>query len=239
MITDSTLVLFFAATSSTLALVVLVISVYYMKTFEKLRHSQQANLKLRSELSQKPIRLLQEAHSKAVGIIENANQKADEILSSTKGYEANSKQNLELKLNDIEKQHQDELRKASQEIRETYQQALILIKDDNVNLLETMTKDIEGDVINEFSDFRKVLEKETIQTEKQMQEKIDLQYQEIQKEIDEYKKAKLKKVDEQILKLLYRVTELSLGKAMTFEHQEQVVLNALDEAKKENVFNNG
>src|SRR5664279_3817908 len=172
MITDSTLALFFAATSSTLALVVLVIAVYYVKTFEKLRHSQQANLKLRGELSQKPIRLLQEAHSKAVGIIENANQKAEEIfsstkgyqqeahskavgiienanqkaediLSSTKGYEENSKEKLEFKLNDIEKQHQEELQKASYEIRETYQQALTLIKDDNVKLLENMTKDIE------------------------------------------------------------------------------------------------
>src|SRR5664279_1141440 len=144
MITDSTLALFFAATSSTLALVVLVIVIYFVKTFEKLRHTQQANLKLRGELSQKPVRLLQEAHSKAVGIIENANQKAEEILSSTKGYEEVSKQNLEFKLNDIEKQQQEELRKASYEIRETYQQALALIKNDNVKLLENITKDIES-----------------------------------------------------------------------------------------------
>src|SRR4051812_16941254 len=113
MYTDSTIILFLASSAIVLALILLVIAGFYIRVLEKLKHAEHANVNLRSELAQKPLPLLTEAHEKALQIIEAANKKAEEIIESTKNFESESKKTLEGKLDSLEEQEQNELKKAA------------------------------------------------------------------------------------------------------------------------------
>ena len=99
-----------------------------------------------------------------------------------------------------------------------------------------MTKDIESDVLADFNEFRASLEKETINSEKFVKEKIDEEYLILQKELEGYKKEQYRKIDQDIYKILYRVSEMVMSQGIPFDKHKQLVLEALDRAKKEQVF---
>jgi len=228
--------IFVSFAAGILSLVLLALIKSYITAIEKLNHSEQVNYHLQEVAGQKPLKLMQDAQEKALMIIDEANKKAGEILDRTNSYEDATKTDLKEKLTTIEKEQQDSFQKASLDIQQTYKTALDQIKQEHINILNNIIKGIETDVLLEFKDFKQTLEKETIDSEKTIEQKIDKHYEEIEKEVDLYKKTSMQKVDQNIYKILYRVSEIILGKGITLEQQQQLVIDSLDEAKKEHVI---
>lgn len=56
------------------------------------------------------------------------------------------------------------------------------------------------------------------------------------KDLEEYKKQKYQKVDEDIYKILYRVSEMVLNQGISYDKHKELVIEALETAKKEQVF---
>ena len=217
MIIDPIAIIFFTVTVSVLAGVIFFLARSYAKTAEKLHD-------------------LEEAHHKSQEIIDQANKQANEILASSKVYENNSNQALKDKLAMLEKQQEGVFSKASEDMKVAYQNMITQIQEQDLNTLKSMTKDIESDVIADFKEFRDVLEKETINSEKIVKGKIDEEYLTMQKDLDEYKKKKYQKVDEDIYKILYRVSEMVLNQGISYDKHKELVIEALETAKKEQVF---
>jgi len=165
-----------------------------------------------------------------------ANKKASEILASSKTYEDNSSQILRDKLSELEKQQATIFTKASEDMKLAYQNLITQIQEEDINTLKSMTKDIESDVLADFKEFRDELEKETINSEKVVKEKIDEEYLALEKDLDDYKNQKYQKVDEDIYKILYRVSEMVLNEGIAYDKHKELVMDALETAKKEQVF---
>jgi len=233
MIIDPIAIIFFTVTVSVLAGVIFFLAKSYAKTAEKLHDLEEAN---RKQISVEPVKLLEEAHHKSQEIIDQANKQANEILASSKVYENNSNQALKDKLAMLEKQQEGVFSKASEDMKVAYQNMITQIQEQDLNTLKSMTKDIESDVIADFKEFRDVLEKETINSEKIVKGKIDEEYLTMQKDLDEYKKKKYQKVDEDIYKILYRVSEMVLNQGISYDKHKELVIEALETAKKEQVF---
>ncbi|MGH7204004.1 MAG: hypothetical protein ACREHC_06170, partial [Candidatus Levyibacteriota bacterium] len=125
---------------------------------------------------------------------------------------------------------------ASQEMKTAYQNLLTQIQEEDINTLKSMTKDIESDVLADFNEFRASLEKETINSEKIVKEKINEEYLTIEKELENYKKQKYEEIDQDIYKILYRVSEMVMSQGISFDKHKQLVLEALETAKKEQMF---
>lgn len=208
----------------------------YTKTAHELHETQKANAQLQAQLSEKPIKLLERAHEQAQEIMNQANQKASEIIASSKAYEGTSNQALKDKLTELEKQQASVFTKASEDMKLAYQDMITQIQEQDINTLKSMTKDIESDVLADFKEFRDVLEKETINSEKVVKEKIDEEYLVLQKDLEEYKRQKYQKVDDDIYKILYRVSEMVLNEGIQYDKHKELVLDALETAKKEQVF---
>ena len=117
-----------------------------------------------------------------------------------------------------------------------YQNLITQIQEEDINTLKTMTKDIESDVLADFKEFRDVLEKETINSEKVVKEKIDEEYLALEKDLNEYKQKKYQKIDDDIYKILYRVSEMVLNEGIAYDKHKELVMDALETAKKEQVF---
>jgi hypothetical protein len=236
MVIDPIAIIFFTFTVAVLAGVIFFLARGFSKTSERLHQLEKTNTDMQSQMSQQPIKLLEEAHQKSQNIIDQANKQATEILASSKVYENNSNQTLKDKLAMLEKQQEGVFAKASQDMKVAYQDMITQIQEQDINTLKTMTKEIQSDVVADFKEFRDVLEKETINSEKIVKEKIDEEYLAMEKDFETFKKQKYQKVDEDIYKILYRVSEMVLSEGISYEKHKELVINALETAKKEQVF---
>ena len=236
MIIDPIILIFLSVALLVLAVVLIYLVKSYADIAHELHATQKVNEGMHQQLGEKPVKLLEKAHEQAQDIINQANQHANEILASSKVYEDTSNADLKNKLAELEKQQAEVFDKASEEMKVAYQNMLTQIQEQDVNTLKDLTKDIQDDVLADFKEFRQTLEKQTINSEKIAKEKIDEEYLEMQKDLDEYKKQKYQKVDEDIYKILYRVSEMVLSQGITFDKHKQLVIEALETAKKEQVF---
>ncbi|HWY78879.1 MAG TPA: hypothetical protein VNW29_00820 [Candidatus Sulfotelmatobacter sp.] len=236
MLIDPLSLIFLTIAVTILAVVLFFLTRAYTHTAQELHNTQKINSNMQNQLAEKPIKLLEQAHEKAQEIIDLANKQATEILASSKKFEDTSSQELKDKLTNLERQQADIFEKASSDMKLAYQNMLTQIQEEDINTLKSMTKDIESDVLSDFKEFRDVLEKETINSEKVAKEKIDEEYLAMEKDLEEYKKQKYQKLDEDIYKILYRVSEMVLNQGITYDKHKELVMEALETAKKEQVF---
>lgn len=236
MIIDPITFLFITGAIAVLAIVLLFFVIFFAKNAHKLHETEELNRHLQNQLSEKPVKLLEKAHEQSLEIVQEANKKATEILSATKNYEETSNVGLKEKIAALEKDQAEIFTKASEEMKSSYQAMLKQIQEQDINTIKTMTKDIQSDVLADFQEFREDLEKETINSQKMVKEKIDEEYLAIEKELQDYRNKKFQKIDEDIYKILYRISEIVFSQAIPFDKHKQLVIEALEIAKKEQVF---
>lgn len=92
---------------------------------------------------------------------------------------------------------------------------------DAVLVLKQLTEDFQ----NEISSFRKIASG-----------KINVFYQQTEKEIKEYKDEKLEEIDDKINAVIRQAAEEVIGKSLDTESHQELVLDALEKAKKEKFF---
>jgi len=236
MLIDPIALIFLTLAVTTLAVVLYFLARAYTKNAQELHELQKQNNQIQNQLAEKPIKLLEKAHERAQELIDQANRKATEIVASSKAYEDTSNQSLKGKLDELEKEQAGVFTKASEDMKLAYQNMITQIQEQDINTLKTMTKDIQTDVIEDFKEFRGELEKETINSEKIVKEKINEEYLGMEKDLQTYKKEKQQKIDEDIYKILYRVSEIVLNQGISYDKHKELVLEALETAKKEQVF---
>ncbi len=236
MIVDQVIIVFTISALLTLAIILLLIVIYYSRSLQRLHQVEQENNNLQKQLLEKPAELLEKAHSQSLDIINQANKQASDILTATKNFDNESNAVLKEKINALEKDQAVVFAKASEEMKTAYQNMLTQIQEEDINTIRTMTKEIQSDVLADFQEFRADLEKETIKSEKLVKEKVDEEYLSIEKELQEYKKQKYQKLDEDIYKILYHVSEIVFSQTIPFDKHKQLVTEALETAKREQVF---
>lgn len=236
MLLDPITIIFLTIAIFILAVVLLLFIVFFTRNVHKLQEVEEMNRNLKNQLTEKPIKLLEKAHEQSLEIIEQANKHANDILTNTKAYESTSDTAIKERLENLEKDQSAIFAKASDEMKTAYQNMLTQIQEQDINTIKSMTKDIQSDVLADFQEFRDDLEKETINSQKLVKEKVDEEYLTIEKELQDYKKQKYQKLDEDIYKILYRVSEEVLSQVIPIDKHKQLVIEALETAKKEQVF---
>lgn len=216
-----------------LSVAILFIINLYTHMLKKIESTEQEKILLHSGITQKAEAILSEAHANNLSIISNANKKAQEIISQANTSSANSSEILTQKLNQLVVLQEQTLQKVSGDFVKAYHQSLIDIGQNNIDQLKTVSKTIESEAEKEIGTFSKAVEKETIDMEQAIKEKVEAEYQKIHSEIQAYKETEMKKIEASVYPLLQRVTELTLGKALSIEDQSSLVLKALEEAKQE------
>jgi len=219
--------IFFVLLTSTIVfsitLVVLITS--YLKVLKNY------NLLLRLEE-----RLKHHDHKKEIEILENARQKAAKIIGDARIVEDKTKSEFHNQLKTVSLNEVRDFEKAANDLLDVYKQELENLKTNTIKMASNITKDIESNTISELKDFKEILKKETYASQKIVEEKIEHDYSQTKKEIEAYKQERLKKVDEEIYNILQNVSILVLGKAISLEDHEQIVIDALNKAKEEKVF---
>ena len=195
-------------------------------SYAKFAHMLNALHKEKSNIEDKMLKksdgILDEAREKAIKIVANANLFED---SAKTLFDQELKRTTEAQIKTLEKLSYDFLR--------AFQKELIGLKDNNIKTMGNISKDIESSVVAELKDYREILKKETYGSQKIVETKIEEAYKTAQIEIEDYKAAQFKKVEIQIYDIIQNVSKIVLNKTLSLQEHEQLVIDALEKAKKE------
>ena len=197
-----------------LSLALVIVVIYLSKTMKKLHFYLIEQEHLKADIAKNNMALLDETRNRAVKIIEDAN------LFSQDTKESFNKQ----------------LTSATSDFVKLYGNALNDLKAKNIEIFQNISKNIEISTLSEIKKFKEIIEQETIDSEKMVKQKVEHEYNLTKKSIGDYKEAQIKKIDAEITAIIQRVSEIVLGKAISLTDHEQLIINALEEAKKEGVF---
>ncbi len=119
---------------------------------------------------------------------------------------------------------------------ENYQKMLETIKNEYIKMLSSISKDINAQVSNEITKFLSSLQSEVLRSQEAVMATIQAEYKKVQEDLSAYKLEMEKKVDDSIFKVINTVSRRVIGKNLSIEEQEELVLQALNEAKRQNIF---
>lgn len=176
------------------------------------------------------------AHEDYQRVIESASKKAEEIIlhaSEIKQETTNELQeSVEIMLEDQKKV----LEEASLALSKKFEDQLKQVNDNNIQMLKNIYKGIENDVESDYSEYKDVIKKQTFEAENIAKEKIKQEYEKLELEVKEYREKMMNKVNDDIYKILINISKDVFGKALNPKEHEDLIIDALNKAKKENII---
>lgn len=164
-------------------------------------------LKRQHELEEELNKLKLEGSSEVNKILLDAQSKASEIIK-----------NAQIKSQEFMNASQI----FSDEFKNKFQQS---IANGSVQILSTISKDISSQVQNEMKVFGQSLNKN-----------IEKVVMDTQAELALHKKQTMEELDKKIFKIVEDTAKKTIAKSLTRSEHEKLVIKALEEAKKQNVF---
>jgi uncharacterized protein YoxC len=216
-----------------LAIALAFMAVSYSQMLKKFNTYQKEADELMNQVHKNEAGLLEDARIKGGKIIDDANRKAVEIIGNSSNLNTQSKKMLDQALDTLLKQQTSYFEKASADFLEAYKKELESLKQKNIETIKKTSKNIEEDTIREVEDFDNILQKETFAAQKIVEDKIEKEYSSAQKNVEDYKSEMLKKTEKEIYRILETVSKLTIGKSIPVADHEQLIIEALEKAKKD------
>jgi hypothetical protein len=141
-----------------------------------------------------------------------------QMVVTVQGVGANSKISLETALQKIITDVHKEAFDTGLTVTESYKASLKQVTDNSLSGFQNVTQELELDLQMQIKNFRQEV------------------LANIEKEVEAYKTAKIRRIDQASVVLVERVAQQVLNKSLTIEDHENLVLKSLDKAKKEGVF---
>lgn len=137
-----------------------------------------------------------------------------------------------------------ELKKARKKgraiVEEAKIKALRIIADAYGDEIQKLAGDIAVEFKNEakveLARFRKELEEQIVTLETASEKVIAEGYEEVKKEIERYRASKIAQIDATAREVLIDATKKILGKSIDLRAHEDLVISALEDAKRQNLF---
>ncbi len=225
------LILAFSTVISTLSLAILACIFYYLKLHEKHDELIKQNLYLKQHISEKGLEKINVAREKASKIITDASIQADEILKKAETLKSDTGKQLADELIELTRKQKDELTKAAENLRTSFLDVISHLQEEDINILENVTKDIENAAINEVQKFEKQLHDATIGQQEVIDQKIQDAFAKANFDIEEYKKTKAGEADKKLHALLQSAAKEVIGKSLSYEDHKDIIMSALEDVK--------
>ena len=176
-------------------------------------------------LKEEQDRLVKSSETEAAEIISKAKLQAEKLLHQA--------DDLGIKL---QSDLSSELEKAKAQQAQNYQVILDSLKNESSTVMQTISKEIQAQLAQEVEKFVSSIQGEVVKSNQLVIESIKMEFQKVQKDLDTYKKDMQSRVDDNIYSILMEVSNKVIGEAINLEEHENLVIKALDDARKQNMF---
>lgn len=221
-----------------LAVVILLFCLVYLFVIKQRRRYER--------LSEDEVRVV-EAEAKASSIIHQGVKTAQKMIvrAELEGISLLSK--LKLQSNKIENDQREQVRLLFEEMKAKSQTQTQRASDSYENYLGNLQKSLEADLNRKqqnmevkvdqlFDHTQSLLTSFVANLESRTKTQVDEQIGQARTVIDQYRQKRLEIVDENIVGILEKTLSITLGKKLSLSDQTQLIYEALEEAKKENIF---
>lgn len=208
--------------TSILGFILGIIAFSYFLFLKKFFHLREQETIQNTALNKK---LWEEANAKTTKIIEEATLKGQEIIKGSQIFSNKIEENLKQEMQDALNRH---AQISTEVIEETKKNISIIV--------ESVSQEIKKGVNIEISEFDNLLKKDFADFQNAFDLRLKQELEKADLEAASYKKNLIAKLDKSILTIVREVTYDSLGRSISLEEHKDLVIKALEEAKKENVF---
>jgi len=139
----------------------------------------------------------------------------------------------------LQQKIEEELVKSSKLYASKYEEILKETQGQSIKILQNIPQDIKTVLAKEIQSVHITIEEEVKKAEEEAKGVVVLAYQKAESEVEKYKLARLRQVDESIVMILKEVARKVLSKEINMEEHEKLVMKALEEAKRQGVFEQG
>lgn len=181
-------------------------------------------------------KVLQKAHTNAEEIIHKAADEASHLTNEGKDFSQQINQQVDTSFTKIVKNNTISLQNTADTFLQIYETSLNKVKNTYENEMITILQKIQEDTRNDFSQMQEKIQQKTIDTQTGLIKQIEDDFTKAQMEIKEYKKHKLQEINQNMAKLIMRISEEVLGQAIPIQQHQQLIADALEKAQKEGMF---
>ncbi len=189
----------------------------------------------------------QDAYKKALAILDKARDESLRMLKNTEYLTDDTKQVMKKEFDSIVSKLSNQL---STDLSETMKEESIqgvasirkvskVIEDsafDELKKFEGVSESMEKEALRELENFRQELHAGTIHNEEAMQERLSKEYENVRQRLIDYENAKMSQIDIKIKTIFSQMTRELFDKSIDIATSEQMVMEALSKAKRENMF---
>lgn len=169
--------------------------------------------------------IIDKAHVEAQEVLEDTSDAAQRVLRQTRGTNENMASDLDKVLQHIAQKHIELLNAQATTLNQAYEKKV-------VELLQT----VQDQFIKELDAKTQSLVTKATTSEDLLDQKTKELLANAEKEIAEYKKERMAKVEEQISHIVERTYQDILGRSIPAQVQQDLIIEALEKAKKEGTF---
>lgn len=198
-------------------ILVLILFIFY---FLSLRTKEKEVEKKEHQIDEGFHHVVDEAQAQERKIIEDATKQADQIIKESKYLTQSSKLEVDNAIKTVIAEIQKEGNVIAKSFTSEYSNSL---------------KSLSNESLREFQNIMIQLQADLKKQNKLYQEQM---LPEIQKEIKEYKKSKMQEIDKEIANILQKAAQEIFNKSISLADHQKVVVDSLEKAKKEGVFEN-
>lgn len=199
------------------------------KTYQKMKEVKEQEEKRWHDLEDK-------AQGDYQKLLQAANKKAEEIILQAIELKHESVASLQNSQDTMIQNQTEALKQISEDLFSKQQEEVNKINEENIKILINIYKDIEESAKSDFANYKKIVEEQTFQAEKIAEARINQEYQKLESEIAELKRKKLEELNNNINNMLLKISKEVVGKSLDISDHEDLVIKALDKAKKEGII---
>lgn len=201
------------------------VAISYRKLIEKYDKIRTSAQEAEKGLEQQRARVLEEANLQARQIVSEAQTRSGKLLSEAASFGDQTKQLLAGELQKVQAVELGYYRKALEDTKLQAQASL-----------GGISQDVRQEVVRQIDAVRTSLTGEIQKAQVETRQMLSASYKKMEDEILVYKIERLKRVDEKIFEILKDASAKAIGKSLSLEDHEDVVIKALEDAKKEHVL---
>ena len=182
-------------------------------------------------------RVLETAHDRAEKIIENAVKKSEEILKEMDSFRDDMKQEMKAIFKQSSESFVHTITEQSKEFATASNELIPQIKEKYISNADASLEKFNAELSKELIPIREVVDTKVQEVITTLKNRIDEEWVSAEKEIAEFKEQRKKEFADKLQERLDELAKKSFGKSLTATQHQQLVMNALEKAKQEGVFN--
>lgn len=222
---DSNLFYLIIVVSVVHSVLVIVLDLLYLRSIRKLQSLKKEMLQMSDMANRDAAKILDQARQQERNLILEATHTASRVMSETKLFTKAS-----------EDAFRDSLQKATGLYEEQFKASLVQMQHDIEKVLKQTTVEMKKPLVAQLDSFTTTFQKELSILRQETKAQVEGLQRQTLDEVGKYKEQKLKEIETVIFALSRDLAREILGSEINPEKHEELVIKALEEAKKQKVF---